>query len=1410
MSKLSYQTIGIWFVVLLGFAGAPIFAQEEEGYDVPDGKPSASWYVSIDAQGKASSSLSIAPASKISDSLEIQSEIAAGLREALHCTIENIRVQATKYSFNHSADCRLPVRKNGLLVSAVIKPAPLADRLQKAGLPVGNISLAVPRLGNNRAPDGYHEYLSGQTINYAIFYKPGQATTDFAFEFGYTESFVIWLASSFSVILVAPILLILYIRAKTLKLAARDSTAAWFGYWRVHRWIAEGIWVVWLIAISVFHFETFLQFVFGHDIPALNAAVYFLPPGIVSFLCQYLTRPLWSRVRGITWNRGEMLISAFWQHVAAVLPIAFIVIGIGSLVQHGAQALAWFVAAIAVKLFGAWKYGKATKTLPHALHGGELKEKILELAQRAGVKIQQVFLMPAGRLQMGNAFAMQSQRVMVTDYLLERLTKRETDCVMAHEIGHVKKQHTLLLSWPGFLLLFIAMNIAARVALTIVPSFLAPAVSGGLHLFKAVQWIEDYLLYAVSLVSALLIRYFLSRRFERSADEFAALLTNDPESMITGLVKLSKMNLMPIRWGRWDEGLSTHPSTLRRAQAVAKEHDISEERLRELIETEPLREEGTGYTIEKEHFDSNLVFSTEKKTKTGLAIALIVLLALSLPPLLLGKLISAFGLPPAAYAAGIVLMPLVYLLVAAYASLMGYGNLRTNLRERMTKKGITLGAQFRFTGIVPEPFPRNYDNNNVWDVGFMGLEQGALVFHGDKAAFAIPRDNIVSIKRGQSSPGWFNVPEIYITWSDGSDEHIFHLHSLEGNSMLSIAGRSRLLLEELLEWHRGTGKTGQGTDATTLGLPVFPDVKGQHPRRSASAKNFVATLLLTACAVFGLAALLRLDSSASWYGVAMAAWCLLLGNLPLWRYRDSAGAGRIAGETAAGSKPVDTGSRFVKVEKEKAINRKLAIGIGVLGIGAFVAAYAAFIMMMSNPYFLFGLVPSPAFQKAIQSDGRRIYRFTHKIDMSTFDPKEDKQPADRHFAAVLDGARLSEPREIPAFVTAAASDKGVVLFGDGFYSNYDGAAVSETKTEGIGKWPKGIATPGGLFVLSRFKDGMKLTNIQGSSYTVIPFPEETRSAKPPVLQMMQPVRFGDQLGLFWSDETTLSWTLWNGASWAPAASQPFSGYFQVTGDGTSLHFFHQEEYGPKVTISHYVFENNDWQSFPRLPIPENVFDWNIFMHRGTPMIFIRQGSAEALYTIDKGRLVNPILLKAGTSPFQKLGTAALVFVAVNLILAVLASVVSAVVAKYKKKTSLRNDYEFASLFRRFFAKLIDAVLLLLLPLAVIWFTSSGADAGQKAMSMTSLVIAVYFAGGLLYHSLCEGLFGATAGKKLCGIRVLKNDFTPPGLGAGFVRNVLRIVDSLFFYVIGAIALAATLKWQRFGDLAAETVVVRNK
>ena len=78
-----------------------------------------------------------------------------------------------------------------------------------------------------------------------------------------------------------------------------------------------------------------------------------------------------------------------------------------------------------------------------------------------------------------------------------------------------------------------------------------------------------------------------------------------------------------------------------------------------------------------------------------------------------------------------------------------------------------------------------------------------------------------------------------------------------------------------------------------------------------------------------------------------------------------------------------------------------------------------------------------------------------------------------------------------------------------------------------------------------------------------------------------------------------------------------------------------------------------------------------------------------------------------------------------------------------------------------------------------------------------------------YYIGMEGQFGATLGKRAVGLKVVKLE----GGGAldwqaAVVRNVLRVVDGLFFYLVGAILVWTSDNKQRLGDRVAGTVVIR--
>ena len=141
-------------------------------------------------------------------------------------------------------------------------------------------------------------------------------------------------------------------------------------------------------------------------------------------------------------------------------------------------------------------------------------------------------------------------------------------------------------------------------------------------------------------------------------------------------------------------------------------------------------------------------------------------------------------------------------------------------------------------------------------------------------------------------------------------------------------------------------------------------------------------------------------------------------------------------------------------------------------------------------------------------------------------------------------------------------------------------------------------------------------------------------------------------------------------------------------------------------------------------------------------------------------------------------------------------------------------YRFARLGDRFIAFAFDLALLFG-PFAIVdaWaFMRWGTfDRAELQLTAASLVIATTLNATILflYGWLLEAACGATLGKILVGIRVVRT--TQQGaLAACALRNLLRIVDGLGFYLVGTAVAACSEVRQRIGDMCAHTAVIEEK
>lgn len=125
--------------------------------------------------------------------------------------------------------------------------------------------------------------------------------------------------------------------------------------------------------------------------------------------------------------------------------------------------------------------------------------------------------------------------------------------------------------------------------------------------------------------------------------------------------------------------------------------------------------------------------------------------------------------------------------------------------------------------------------------------------------------------------------------------------------------------------------------------------------------------------------------------------------------------------------------------------------------------------------------------------------------------------------------------------------------------------------------------------------------------------------------------------------------------------------------------------------------------------------------------------------------------------------------------------------------------------KRFVAVLIDGMVLFFIGYLIAMMTGQTTGAG---FSLTGAPAFLWFLIVLAYYVVMEKMYGATVGKMALGMKVLKTDGTPLEWNDSLIRNLLRIVDALFFYLLGAILIWTSPLRQRLGDRVAKTVVVK--
>lgn len=176
------------------------------------------------------------------------------------------------------------------------------------------------------------------------------------------------------------------------------------------------------------------------------------------------------------------------------------------------------------------------------LEDGSLKSSIENYAQKVGFELQNIFVIDGSkRSTKANAYFSgfgKEKRITLFDTLIQDLSEDEIVAVLAHEVGHYKRNHIIVnlivsLLTTGLTLYILSLFINhPEISLAIgvsTPSFHAALVGFAL-------------LYSpISELTGLLMNY-VSRKFEFQADDFAKT-TFASQPLVSSLKKLSKKSL---------------------------------------------------------------------------------------------------------------------------------------------------------------------------------------------------------------------------------------------------------------------------------------------------------------------------------------------------------------------------------------------------------------------------------------------------------------------------------------------------------------------------------------------------------------------------------------------------------------------------------------------------------------------------------------------------------------------------------------------------------------------------------------------------------------------------------------------------------------------------------------------------
>ena len=422
----------------------------------------------------------------------------------------------------------------------------------------------------------------------------------------------------------------------------------------------------------------------------------------------------------------------------------------------------------------------------------------------------------------------------------------------------------------------------------------APGLASVVHYADRVLAFPELILILFAL--ALFFYHLHSQYMEYAADAGSVQFTGDPESMITSLLKLSRLNQTPVQWDRATGSLLTHPSTLKRVQRIARVGQVSPERLQQLLvdcanvqaQSEAIETWETGEQFEAAGPSDPVV--TLRSVSGELAIKKWALRsAVIAPSAAIAWAVAHYHLQhkTAVFVLGGALCVALYILVGEWQATWFRTRLKRTFTARLEAEGIEASGTAQISCLSPHSAPRVYALGYFWDTGTLLLFDDRLCFIGDQIRFALKRKQILSVRLGAGVPDWIGEPRTYIDWQPAPETPAQTWNLLPKDPYAAL-GNKRQCVEfqaALERWSAGADKYPEvPQQLLSLSFPQTGEVTSEKLKAVISFGRFMKVALFGQ--VLAVVVCILLNIPSAWFVCLVELLAIVYSFSPFWFYKE--------------------------------------------------------------------------------------------------------------------------------------------------------------------------------------------------------------------------------------------------------------------------------------------------------------------------------------------------------------------------------------------------------------------------------------------------------------------------------------------------------------------------------------------